>query len=172
LPSLSTLSLKHHGCYAALELPTTVRTLDLEGMGIGWFRDTTSSSQRLPSLTHITMMNVEVRLPINFKMLAPNLQVLRISSLSMYDAKVGESSTVDLGRIIGPEGVFGVVEHLRELSITSMKLNHNTPMVLSLHPALKTLTLLKCRFRFGLLSSLVDGKDSDSSYLPHLTELR
>ncbi|PVF94371.1 hypothetical protein CPB86DRAFT_818065 [Serendipita vermifera] len=130
LPNLSTLSIKHCRRYIPLGLPVSIRTLTLEGMEIGWLRNVTNSPQRLSNLTHITMIDVEIRLPINFKLLAPSLQVLRISSLIPHDANSGKKKNVDLATIIGPGGLFGDVPQLRELSITSMKLNHNTPLVL------------------------------------------
>jgi hypothetical protein len=172
LPNLASLSLKHYGCYTAPELPTSIRTLNLEGMGVGWFRDIPNSVQRLPNLTHITMVDVEVRLPVKFKLLAPNLQVLRISSLNLYDANSGRNNTVDLSTVIGLEGVFGLGEQLRELSITSMKLSHNSSSVLLLHPAIRKLALFKCRFRFGLLLSLTEETGINNAYLPNLAELR
>ncbi|PVF94370.1 hypothetical protein CPB86DRAFT_828662 [Serendipita vermifera] len=172
LPNLSTLSLRHYDSFAATGLPANIRTLTLEGMEIGWYRNVIESAQRLSSLTHITMVGVEMRVPINFKLLAPNLQMLHIYSLNFYDAKDVKKRTVDLATIIGPEGLFGDVPQLRELSITSMKLDHNTSSVLSLHSSLKRLNLFRCWFRFSLLSSLANGTGAEGSYLPNLIELR
>jgi hypothetical protein len=167
LPNLSSLRLHKFGCHLTPEMPRSIKSLTLEDISIKWLR---TGSQELANLVSITMKGVMIAFPIMFRLEVPNLQFLHLSSTRFTPN--GENSIIDLSVIVGPEGFLSSVERLREISITSMTLSHNTATTLQGRSSIKKISLNRSQFRFSLLSSLADADSLNHGYLPNLTELQ